>query len=368
LSTAIDLLSFYFQKLDVDLKFENSESRFSELFENIRDIVFKADADGLIIKINPAAYRLLGTDHIEGRYLFDFIVPSERVELKKNLERIISKGETTFNFENGFLTNNGEIVHCQTDGIIRYGKEGMPIEVFAVARDITQQRRYEQNILKAIINTQEEERKRFAKDLHDGIGPLLSGIKLYLQKEALEKEMNQQQINVLKFSRELVDEAISQIRIIANNLTPVLINDFGLEKALFSYIQKINAIGELVINLEIKNPLDTVIDELAISVFRIISELVTNAIKHSNGNRVEMKIDIRKNILSIIYSDNGQGFDPKHLKLNESYKSMGINNIYNRVHSFHGSIILRSKKGQGVLMKIYIPMNNTNQKTKVAEE
>jgi PAS domain S-box-containing protein len=358
LSIALNIIIIYFQKQDAERQLKVSQSKFSELFSNVPDIVFNLDREGKILKINPAATKLLGYHDLEGQNFFDYVVPSQRIDIFSHIKEVLEENGSSFSVETGLLSERGEIIYCQIKGEVKYLKSGQPAEIFGVARDITQQRIFDQNMLKAIINTQENERKRFAKDLHDGLGPLLSGVKLYLQKDSLEKNLNQQQLNVLQFSRELIDEAISQTRSIANNLTPGLINDFGLQKAIESYIDRINAIGKLEIDLIIKASLEGIGNDLAIAVHRILSELINNALKHSQSTRVEIVLDIRNNILSVLYHDNGKGFDPSEIKKHDLTEAMGINNIYNRVHSFHGSITISTKNGSGVNIKIYFPLNS----------
>ncbi len=356
LSAVCDMLGTYLTKIETEEKLRHSETRFKELFDNVLDIVFKTDADGVLLQVNAAASKTLGYDSFVGESIWKFVLPIERHLNKEKIKELIASGKPSFTFETRMLSKSGEIIFFQIGGIIKYSPRMKPIEIFGVARDVTQQRKLEQSFMKTIINTEEKERKRFAEDLHDGIGPLLSGIKMYLQQESLNRNMDDNQQKVLNYCRELVNDAINQIRSIANNITPNVLNDFGLEKALNSHIAKINLVSSFAIDLKIKVPLDVVESELSVAVFRIVNELINNALKHAECTLVEISIDIRKNILSLFYRDNGKGFDIKNPVSETSGTQMGINNIYNRIHSLNGTISITSNPGEGVLIKIFVPV------------
>jgi PAS domain S-box-containing protein len=356
LKTVCEMLNSYLLKLEADKKLVQSEMRFSELFENVMDIVFSINSSGEILKINSAATKILGFTDFDGKNLWEFAAPSEKQLIINKLRKVVSQNQKSFTFETRVLSSEGNMIFLQIGGIIKYKSSSKPSEIFGIARDITEQRRLEQSIMKTVITTEEKERKRFAEDLHDGIGPLLSGLKMYLQQDTLEKDLNEKQQKVLKYCRELVDDAIGQTRSIANNLTPSVLNDFGLEKALISHASKINAIGKFTVDLQIKTSLASVENDIAIAIFRIVSELINNALKHAGCSLVEVTINIKKNILSLIYMDNGKGFKQQNVESIGGVVKMGLNSIKNRVHSLNGSITIDSKRGEGVFVKIFLPL------------
>jgi len=359
LKIVCELLNSYLQKIEADKKLLQSELRFSELFENVMDIVFSTDPSGRVLKINSAAQKILGFDSFSDINLWNITTPSERIELQMVLRKVFAKVQKSFTIETKAMTQNGDVVFLQIGGIVKYSDAQKPVEIFGIARDITEQKRMEQNIIKTVITTEEKERKRFAEDLHDGIGPLLSGLKMYLQQDSLEKDLSEKQQKVLRYCRELVDDAIGQTRSIANNLTPSVLNDFGLEKALVSHVSKINAIGKFQVNLIIGSQLPIIETDVALAVFRIVSELINNALKHSQCTMVDIQLEVRKGILSLSYTDNGKGFDSKSKTGSETSGSkMGINSIYNRVNSLNGSLSLKTSVGKGVVVNIFIPLKN----------
>lgn len=358
IKTLCELISSYLQKLEADRKLEQSKVRFAELFESVLDIVFNIGYNGNILKINAAASHILGYASFEGRNLWSLIAPTQRKEILLIIEKATAGKVKNISFETKALTKEGEMVYLQVKSILKYSEQGLPLEIFGIARDITEQKRMEQNIMKTVIATEEKERKRFAEDLHDGIGPLLSGLKLYMQQETLDKGLNDKQKRILQYCRELVDDAIGQTRSIANNLTPGVLNDFGLAKAIKSHVSKINAIGKFTVNLKIQSPVDGVDNDVAIAVFRVVSELINNALKHAECKKVDIALDIKKNIFLLVYVDDGIGFDIREASEATQVGHIGIRSIHNRIHSLNGNVSFYSEEGKGVFVKIYIPLKS----------
>jgi PAS domain S-box-containing protein len=356
LNTVSDMLTSYFQKLETDQKLYQSELRYGELFENVMDIVFSVDKTGNVLKINSAATKILKFPSFEGLNLWNLAAPSEKAEILKLIKRQVTKKHESLTFDTKILSFEGKMIYLQIGGIIKYSDKGEPLEIFGIARDVTDQRKMEQSIMKTVITTQEKERKRFAEDLHDGIGPLLSGLKMYLQQDSLSKDLTEKQTKTIKYCKEIVDDAISQTRSIANNLTPGVLNDFGLERALISHVAKINDIGKFSIDLKILSNLEQVESDASLAIFRVVSELINNALKHAECSLITISLEIRRNILSLFYKDNGKGFEVKLAKSDGVNSKLGLNSIQNRINSLNGNVTFASKKGEGLMVKIFLPV------------
>ncbi len=337
---------------------QESELRYRELFDNVPDIVFRLNQKGEIQKINKAASQILGYDSLEGKNVWDLFLPQERRLVYRQFEKIISDGKKSFSFEVKVFNNKGEIKCLQIKGFISFDSVKTVSEVYGIARDITMQKMLEKSILKNTIATEERERRRIAEELHDGIGPLLSGLKMYLQQDSLKVNLEVKQLKTLTYCRELVDESIRQTRSIANNLTPGILNDFGLEKALKSHVLKINAIGKFDVNLHVVNIQENLEEEVSLAIFRVVTELLNNSLKHSDCSKVEIVIDERNGILSGNYSDNGKGFDPLKIQHTNAGK-MGLNNIRNRINSLNGNILFNSDEGMGLFVKFILPVKQS---------
>jgi signal transduction histidine kinase len=221
--------------------------------------------------------------------------------------------------------------------------------------DITERRDAQKRTMNAVIETEERERKRFSEDLHDELSPLLSTIKIYvntLHSEPLEAARRQQLVDT---TNELINQAIQTSKSIANNLSPSVIKRFGLISALNSFCQNVSMTEKFEISFH-SSEFESKIDEDAeIIIYRIITELINNSLKHSLGNRIEIALkSIIKNTddyikakssMYISYSDNGTGFDFEKT-LNSANKGHGLQNIVTRVKSLNGNYYQNSNSSQ----------------------
>ncbi|MEA3318190.1 MAG: histidine kinase, partial [Bacteroidota bacterium] len=208
----------------------------------------------------------------------------------------------------------------------------------------------EAKVLSAIIKTEENERQKFAKELHDGLGPILSSIKMAVSavnKSVIGKANKQ----IIDKTESAVDNAIISVKEISNNLSPHILKRYGLEKAIRTFTNSIITNNNLQIihtsNLEAKRyPYN-----IEVVLYRVVGELIANTFKYASASRIEISLFNNEDNLELFYSDNGIGFDKK----NVNNKGMGLSNINSRVKSINGDIIMHSKPNQGFFLKITIP-------------
>lgn len=222
-----------------------------------------------------------------------------------------------------------------------------PLEEIIFQPDLLEQK----NITDIILHTQEEERKRIAEGLHNGLGQLLYAIKLNFENISDDRDL-QLSSSLRTEIESLLDEAIEQTRTIAFELMPVILEDFGLEATIIELCRRLSK-GKLKLHASVSlpGPLD---NALEISVFRIVQELMNNMVKHSDATEGMIRMErIGKNLL-IGVSDNGKGFDTTSL---EKAKGMGILNIRNRVKLLNGEFNISSEENTGtaVTIKIHAP-------------
>jgi len=204
----------------------------------------------------------------------------------------------------------------------------------------------EKRVISAIINTEENERKRFAKDLHDGLGPLMSTIKMSLS--ALGGRIKDPTDTViLNNTSHLINEAINTLKDISNNLSPHSLSNFGLSSALSAFIAKINQTKAIEIEFK-SNMENTRLDpEKEVVMYRAACELINNSIRHSGASRIEIDLNKLEKFITLQFSDNGRGFDMAFLNTDDNTRGMGLSNIDTRVKSVDGVFILESNPGKG---------------------
>jgi signal transduction histidine kinase len=210
----------------------------------------------------------------------------------------------------------------------------------------------ETRVLSAIIKTEETERQHFAKELHDGLGPLLSSVKMAI---SLKRKQDPSHDKIIANAEKLIDESVTTLKEISNKLSPHILNNFGLAKAIRSFIAKLKTLEKPQIKL-ISN-----IDELRfpynieVVLYRVVCELISNSLKHANANTINIEL-IRENKQIIMnFTDDGIGYDEHHQL--ETDKGLGFANIQSRIKSLNGFYHFQSKSGEGVQVKIIINLD-----------
>ena len=216
----------------------------------------------------------------------------------------------------------------------------------------SERRKSEERLLQAIIQAEENERKRFAKDLHDGLGPLLSTIKLSVSTLA-QTEQNNTTGEIIQNTNLVVDEAVKSLKEISNNLSPHILNKFGFIKALRNFTSKINIPHGLEINLKTNMNDERFDQQKEVILYRVICELINNTIKHAKASMIDLTIHKVGSNLVIKYNDNGEGFNMNDIKRNGN-QGMGFSNIYSRIDSIKGNITFDSKPNNGTSVEIYV--------------
>ena len=202
----------------------------------------------------------------------------------------------------------------------------------------------QKNIVKAIIHTEEKERTHFSKELHDGLGPLLSTIKLYLQwLERPNSKVPRQEI--IAKAVEIVDEALSTVKEVSNRLSPHLLTNYGLNLAIKSFVEKLNATDSfnIVFESNTNKRIDLVIE---VALYRIVIECINNTMKHAQANNIYIDLEDTGKQFKLHYRDDGKGFDISEIL--EQHKGLGLFNLKNRLQTIGGKAVLKSEPGKGV--------------------
>ncbi len=205
---------------------------------------------------------------------------------------------------------------------------------------------------KAILEAEEEERQRIARDLHDGIGQMMSVARMNLSAfEDSAPSWPQAQAEQLDKIKYLVDESCKEIRNVSHNMMPNSLLKKSLASAVRDFIDKIDK-KALEVHLYTEG-LDERIDSNIETVFyRVIQECVNNVIKHSGADRLDISIMREPAAITTTIEDNGKGFDTGSMN---RFEGIGLKNITSRVNYLKGTLEIDSAPGQGTLIAIYIP-------------
>ncbi len=202
--------------------------------------------------------------------------------------------------------------------------------------------------MNSLLKGQEEERSRMARDLHDGLGGMLSGVKLSL--EAMKGNYLISEDNAKLFTRALeqLDSSIGEMRRVAHNMMPEALVRLGLPQAVQDYCGGVNESNQLKVTCQIHGMDERLDPTTEIVVYRIIQELLNNIVKHAQASEALVQVMRQDNRLSITVEDNGKGFDPSLV----SAQGAGLSNVRSRVDYLKGEMDLRSEPGKGCSIHI----------------
>jgi len=213
--------------------------------------------------------------------------------------------------------------------------------VMTILIDITERKHIEQYLMSKVIETEEKSRKQFAADLHDDLGPTLSSIKLHLGLLEHSKDPGKFK-ETLTIANDLLSEAIAKMRIIANNLMPRLIENYGLEAAVNSFVNTMPKKGTLSIEFNSNLKGRRFPKHIELHFYRIVCELINNTIKHAGATVDSVKLNYSSSLLKLTYTDNGKGYNVE--EINKKTSGMGVSNIFQRVNVIDGKILFLKKK------------------------
>jgi len=209
-------------------------------------------------------------------------------------------------------------------------------------------------MLNITVDVEERERNRFSSELHDGMGPLLSTIKLYFQWLADTDDPEKKKIITEKGSHS-IELAIQTAREMAHGLSSQFLSQAGYINALNDFIQQINLTKKININF-VTNSTDRFSSFLELMLYRITTELIKNTLTYANASTIEIRFDYnkKKKQIAFTYSDNGRGFDWDATQKNK--KGLGLMSIQQRVQIMKGDIQIQSKPGEGMTASIQFPL------------
>ena len=326
-------------------KFIKTKDFFLSVIRDAPNGIIAVDLQGNITIVNNRAITLLNLENIAGNLLemkiFELL--SDLNEVKAHLEKCLSQNSKNFYVEEVNYNNR----HLSIKG--RKISGGMVISIV----DNTTIKESKYIALNSLMEGQELERKRLAREIHDGIGPILSTVKMNLANiegdvENLMPDLKEK----FQKSYKLIDEAAGDLRSISHNLMPKVLSDFGLSEALETLCEKIDAARSVNIDF-INVGLDHRLNEVTeLGLYRISQELLNNTLKYAQATKVTLQLIKRDETIRLMYEDDGIGFYPDSVA-----SGIGLMNIENRARALAGQSVVDSRPGKGMTATIEIPIN-----------
>lgn len=349
------------KKLEKDIYFASIYAR--NLIEASIDPLVTIDKEGKITDVNKATEEITGCprEKLIGSSFPDYFTKPEKA--KKGYNLVFSNG-TVRDFQLTILHTNGKKTDVLYNASLFRNENGDVQGVFAAARDITGQKKLEKDLRNSkdllerlnqhLQEVRESERSQIALNLHDDFGQRFTALNLDLAW--LKSRIGVQSMGVRNKFEEMslmINESIESIREISSFLRPSILYELGLIPALEWQLKKFKEQSGINFTLIFNPEKIKIDDQIALILFRVLQESLTNIIRHSEANFIEVDLQLRMKKIELKISDNGKGIEEE--KIN-SPTSLGINGLIERIRSINGTISIKGIKDKGTILKISIPI------------
>jgi len=332
----------------------------------------KADQGGNLTSITET-YQQLSNVRYKKRLRICDLFPGSGLgdDFMDDLVEVVSEGENW----SGQLEVVTKQIHLWADITVCpiIGKENSVVELLILGTDISSRKQAEQDMNQKnrneiekrinqqkyrsvlILEGQEEERKRLAMDIHDGIGQLLSALKF--QIEGIDPNNKQDYGQKLTEIKSQLNDTIKEVRRITFNLKPTVLGDYGLSAGLKVFVNEISKYSEVDISFSnIKEINDRYSQRIENNVFRIVQEAINNAIKYAEASKISVLLDKTQDQIVLRVQDDGVGFDISELQRKDSESGSGFFNMYERTEYVSGQLEIDSAPGQGTKVELHVPI------------
>ena len=347
------------------------ERQFRELLENINLIAVCLDVDGRVAFANECLLDMTGwtLDTILGESWFDRFVPSSNTWIRRIFAANMQSGTIPRYFQNDILTRSGEHRFISWNNTILRDAAGAVTGVACIGEDITARKLAEDELcasqeqLKELVAelsfAEERERRRIATELHDGVAQNLVFAK-FKANELLQASSDCESQQTARSLRETLEQTIDEIRSLTFQLSPPLLYEVGFEAALEWLGEQFQDKHGFRVNLEIDDNPKPLGEDVSVTLFQMVRELLVNATKHAEASRITIRLTATKNRLRITVADNGRGID---LSGSADKAAMpdgfGLFNIRQRMQYINGKMAMESSPGAGTTITLYAPLNRS---------
>jgi PAS domain S-box-containing protein len=334
---------------------------YEELFTNASDAIWVHNLDGKITLVNKACEKLTGypISELPGKNVREFLTP-ETLFIARQVKDKLLRGETVEQrYEQRLIKKDGSEAIMQLTTRLIFG-DGKPQAFHNMARDATEERRLQDNLqfyLRQVLQAQEEERKRLARELHDDASQrillLTHGIDNIAYKA--DRYSSQELRNELGRLYELSQETYQNIKRYAQALRPSILDDLGLATAIKWLAEEIQKLSEIEIRVktDVVPPLPP---ETQLVLFRIVQESLNNVHRHSGASEANIIVECQRKEIRVTISDNGKGFRlPQQLSEFAGQGKLGLTGMAERVQLIGGKLDVRSQEGKGTTIVVTAP-------------
>jgi PAS domain S-box-containing protein len=350
------------ERKQIEIALRESQLQYRNLVENISEMYCILDQQYNIIYGSPNLFSRTGYHETQlvGTHFFRLPDHRDRQRVLHAFDESTRKGTVDTTCEFRLQPKNGMAFWIEQSTRIERDESGNVVEYRNLLRDISERKRAEEvfrNLSSRIIEAQESERRRVARDLHDGINQILSSIQFRL-KSTEEKDTTRKNplLREIGEARMLLEEAIQEVRRISQNLRPSILDDLGLIAAVRSVCDEFIERCKIQIDTEFSGIVNRLPDNIELVLFRTIQEALNNIEKHSAATRVDIHLVMKDAYIEALIRDNGKGFD--HISLAEKrkkHRGLGLDGMKERVTYLGGTVEVTSKVHKGTEVVVQIP-------------
>ena len=336
-----------------------TEEKYRTVADFTYDWEYWINAEGSYNYVSPSCERITGyavEEFINNPQLLDQIIFTADLRIWENHKkdgRVNMSGGINPDLNFRIVTKSGNVrwICCVYRRIYSKGKY---LGIRASNRDITEKIKAENELLNVTIEVEERERNRFSRELHDGLGPLLSTIKLYFQWLAETNDSGKVKM-ITEKGNNCIEKAIQTTREVSLGLSSLILNNNGYVETVLNFTQSINDTQKLNIDFTY-NSSDRFSYFLETTLYRITTELINNSVKYAKATQVGIVFNYQKekNLIFFTYSDNGIGFDLANIE--KVSKGLGLMHIQQRIKVIKGVMEIETAAGEGIKVSIQLPV------------
>jgi len=339
---------------DANIALRASEERYRDLFENANDIVFTTDLDGNFTSVNRAGERLTGFTHEEAMALnIGALVSPEDRRLLLGL-RELRRGQATdqrARHEIDIVARDGRHIPLEVTTRIVYEND-RPVGIQGIARDVTYRKQAE-SALRHLNQRLEEKAQRIAHALHDEAGQLLASV--YLCVAELSSELPRDHQGRLEELRTLLDQVDDQLRRLAHELRPTILDDLGLLRACEFLAEGVSKRAGIRVDVRGSTG-GRLPGDVETALYRLMQEALTNATKHGKSTHITVTLERTPRSLTGVVNDNGIGFDVPAVLARADTRGLGLIGMRERLVALGGKFSISSRPNHGTQIQFDVPL------------
>jgi PAS domain S-box-containing protein len=348
-----------------ETELRRGEARLRAILDTEPECVKLLAADGSVLQMNAAGLRMIEADsfqQIENCCIYSLVAEEDRRAFQELTEKVFAGQSGTLEFQ--FIGLKGRRRWLETHASPLRDATGQVTAFLGVTRDITERKLAEQALREShdrlralsrrVIEVQEAERRKLARELHDEIGQVLTAVHI-----SIEQLRQSCPTACPRFDKceQMINRAIGQVRSMSLNLRPAMLDDFGLVPALRWFLEGQKEQSGLEITLEAVSDGLPLPQEVANTAYRIVQESLTNVQRHARARHVWVTVRQDETELRLSIRDDGVGFDPgAALQRATAGASFGLLNMRERIKLLGGRFALESAPGQGTTVRIALPL------------